>query len=136
MTTTHRKNATVLSLLRRLDELKTEQDALAAEREDIQSILISREDELDDQTFTDTDGWTYSATVVHADNPPKIDAEGLKEAIGTRLWNKITVAKIDNKALEAEVVRGTIDVATVAEHSTVTPKKPYVRLTVKSGERR
>ena len=134
--TTHRKNETALSLLRRLDELKAEQEALAAEREDIQSILISREDELSGQTYTDDDGWSYTATVVRADNPPKIDPEGLKEAIGTRLWNKITVAKIDTKALEAEVVRGAIDVATVADHSTVTAKKPYVRLTVKSGERR
>ena len=131
----HRKNEKVLSLLQRLDEVKTQQEALAAEREEIQSILIEREAELEDQTFTDEAGWSYSATVVHADNPPKIDPDGLREEVGPALWRAITVRKIDNKALEAEVVRGRIDVETVAKHSTVTAKKPYVRLTVKNGER-
>lgn len=71
-------------------------------------------------------GW--QATVVHGETVV-YDEPAILEAVQEPLRHLITDEKINRKKLEAEVLRGTIDAHLVAEHATVKPRKPFVRLT-------
>lgn len=60
---------------------------------------------------------------------PNIDAAGLKKALGARLYNKFTTAKLDTKKLEAAMNDGLVDTVVVAQYTSYVDRKPYLRIT-------
>lgn len=57
-----------------------------------------------------------------------LDEEGLKAALPTATWNKITRQVLDKELLEANIVTGKIDADLVASFTEEKPRKPYVRV--------
>lgn len=59
----------------------------------------------------------------------RFDEPGLKKALGARVWNKLTVAKLDKKKLEAAMANGDVDPVVVAAYAAEKESAPYIRLT-------
>lgn len=59
----------------------------------------------------------------------RYDERGLAKALGAPVWNKVTKKVLDKGKLEDAVDKGDIDLNVVAQYATVTPNKPYIRLT-------
>ena len=60
-----------------------------------------------------------------------VDEGALHEALTVGQWNRVTVRRLDKTKLEAEINRGSIDVAKVAGCTTTTPKSPYILVTTR-----
>ena len=59
----------------------------------------------------------------------KIDEEGLRKALGVKLWNKITVKKVDKAKLTTTIADGEISPELASGFLTVQKNKPYIRYT-------
>jgi len=77
-------------------------------------------------------GFRY--TLVQAERV-KINELGLKKALGARLFNKLTVAKVDQNKLKSAIAEGIVDPVVLEQHSEVVLNKPSIRITeVSDGE--
>ena len=57
----------------------------------------------------------------------KIDEEGLRKALGVKLWNKVTVKKVDKAKLTAIIADGEVSPELASGFLTVQKNKPYIR---------
>ena len=74
------------------------------------------------------------ATVVVSETT-SFDEPGLKKALGARLFNKFTTAKLDKKKLEAAMENNEVDKVVVSQYATIQQSQPFIRLsTVKDSE--
>lgn len=72
------------------------------------------------------EGFKY--TIVQAERT-KIHESSLRRAIGARLFNKLTVRKIDQKLVTEAVKTGQLDPVVLSMHSENVLNKPYIRIT-------
>jgi predicted amidohydrolase len=72
----------------------------------------------------------YQATVVR-NTGYTFNEAGLRKAVGARVYNKLTTAKLDSKKLEKAVEDGVIDPVLVAQYATEKKTDPFLRLTEK-----
>lgn len=56
-----------------------------------------------------------------------VDDAKLATSLGARLWNKVTVRKLDNKLLKSAIERGEISATTVAGCSEILDNKPFAK---------
>lgn len=81
-----------------------------------------------DSMELDLVGSTKKVTLVKSETV-KIDEEGLREALGEKMWDKITTRKLDNKKLESFVAVGDIDIEVLDTYSEIVPRTPYIKIT-------
>lgn len=117
----------VAVLVERLADAKSAQHAADAEVKAVQAALI---DMMNEDGITSASTEAHKAALVTA-TTIVIDEKKLKRVIGARLWNKVTVQKLDKKKLEAAVELGEVDMSDVAKSSDEVPKAPYIRITAK-----
>lgn len=113
----------------------TESDSLAADERcrKAKDALVALMDVKDLRSeAVSVDGSVYRATVVRSERT-KIDDEGLRKAIGSRSWNKLTTRKVDAKLLEKAVISGEVQEATVSRYVTITTASAYPRITKLAG---
>lgn len=77
---------------------------------------------------TNTEGELFRITVVSGEST-KVDADALRDRIGARAFNTLSVRKLDMTKVEKAVAAGKLDVGVLAEVTTVTPRTSYPRLT-------
>jgi hypothetical protein len=83
------------------------------------------------KTVTDTlDGHTFSATYTQR-TTTQINEEGLRKAMGARVFNKYTIRKLDRKALEKAMGDGVVDPTLVAQYVEQVPGKTFLTYRVK-----
>lgn len=92
--------------------------------EEIQSKLVEYAER--EQTKTIESG-TVRATVVCSERI-SYNERLLKKALGVKLWNTIKTEKVDASKLKTAMTQGAIDPVIVAQHSTITKSKPFLRL--------
>lgn len=59
----------------------------------------------------------------------KVNEEGLRKALGARVFNKYTVRKIDKNKLETGIATGEVDGVVVSQYCEIKSSKPYIRYT-------
>lgn len=121
--------------LKEFHEAKVKADGWEKTRKIIQSACVELFDGYEEDTVDlvyDEEG-VYKATCVKSETV-KIDEEALKERLGVDVWDQVTTSKLDMKKLESLVASGAIAAEVVADHSTIVPRTPYVKITtVKEG---
>ncbi len=116
--------------LKKLQEIKDQLAVLEAERKKLQEQLSEAMG--DDSVDFCVGEQKFKATCVRSETV-KIDEEALATALGKKVWEQITVRKLDNKLLEAKVALGEIPVELVSDHSTIVPRKPYIKTTAQKS---
>jgi hypothetical protein len=94
----------------------------AAEEELVEQL---REQHKKSVTLTEGDK-VQRATFVQTEST-KIDEEGLRKAVGVKIWNAITDRKVNKAKLLEQVGTGTLTEQQVAPFITVVPNKAYLR---------
>lgn len=77
------------------------------------------------------DGTEVLGTLIDDSSTVEIDWDALRQDIGDDTYERLLVKSPDRGLLEALVTTGEIDGALVAKHSTLKPRKPYVRYTAR-----
>jgi len=75
----------------------------------------------------------YKVTVVESERL-KIDEDHLIKAIGKRIYNKVSVRKVDKKLLETAIKNGEINPAAISGSVVISKSTPYLRVTPHTGE--
>lgn len=86
---------------------------------------------MDVKSFSyEAEGQKVKATLV---SPTKLvpNEAGLKKALGTKLWQKVSTRTLDIGKLEALMAAGEIDPSLVAQYFKDEPKGEYLRITVR-----
>lgn len=78
-------------------------------------------------------GEDWKVTVVAAEST-SVDADGLRQAMGAVAFRKVCKQRVDNKLLEKAIADGVVPAEVVAQHVTIKPNTPYVRVTRVTGE--
>ena len=78
----------------------------------------------------DYNGRYHRATIVRS-NTTTYDEEGLEAALAPKTWEKITYRVLDVKKLEDAVVDGDVPAELVEDVRTISPRKPYIKVTTK-----
>jgi hypothetical protein len=94
----------------------------AAEAELIESLRAAG-----DKSTSLTEGDKVQRATVVQTETTKIDEEGLRKALGVKLWNKVTVKKVDKAKLTAIIADGEISPELASGFLTVQKNKPYIR---------
>lgn len=117
----------------RLLEIKQKRAALDEEYSTLENEVIALMDKIGEKTATVSDeSGALTGTVVRG-STLQINEDGLRKALGAKLWAKVTKRVIDKKKLEAFTVTGEISPMVVAAHSEEKQSKPYVRLSNKQN---
>lgn len=115
--------------IERFREAKHNMEAAELDCADAQDQLIHVMG--DQKTSTTTvDGYRVTVTKVEA-VVLVTEEDPLKKRLGARLWDRVTVKKLDKSKLEDAIARGEVDPTVVAQCSKEVPRKPYVKLTEK-----
>ena len=75
------------------------------------------------------EGVSIRATLVERERVT-IDEPSLRKALGARLFNKLTVRKLDQGLLKQAIVDEQVDPVVVSQHSVITRDRAYVRLSM------
>ena len=120
---------TAEELLVILASIKSAEDALAKQRSDVQTRLIEAMDsELQKIVKTTTsDGRSLTGTLVRAERLV-YDEAGLEVHLGKKLWDAVTVRKLDKALLEAHVVTKAIREDVVASYTEIKQNAPFIKL--------
>ena len=102
------------------DHAKRELDA--AEQELIESLRAAG-----DKSTSLTEGDKVQRATVVQTETTKIDEEGLRKALGVKLWNKVTVRKVDKAKLTTIIADGEVSPELASGFLTVQKNKPYIR---------
>lgn len=78
-------------------------------------------------------GRDYKVTVVAAEST-RVDAEGLRKAMGAVAFRRVCKQRVDNKLLEKAIADGVVSAEVVSEHVTIQQNTPYARVTPVTGE--
>ena len=127
----------LIEKLKEFHESKVKSDGWDKTRKLRQSAcveLFENLPELEDTTeFDYGEGMeSYKATCVKSETI-KIDEEGLKEKLGSEIWEQVTTSKLDMKKLESLVATGAIASEVIADYSTIVPRTPYVKIGIKKS---
>ena len=115
--------------LTRFIEAKKAADHAKRELELAEEELIESLRAAGDKSTSLTEGdKVQRATVVQTEST-KIDEDGLRKAVGVKLWNKITVKKVDKAKLTETIADGEISPELASGFLTVQKNKPYIRYT-------
>lgn len=107
--------------------------AIKAKIDEQQAVLLEEMEALELTTLTvhsEIDDVDITGTRVQASSVV-IDETKLQKKVGASIWNKITRKQLDKKLLESAVQSGAVKETDLADASTVTPNKPFVKVTVK-----
>lgn len=110
-------------------ELTEAEERKAQARERLVGLLRARGKK---SVWAETPEGLRKVTVVTPERM-KVDAEGLRKAIGVRAFNKIAAYRVDNKKLE-KAIHSFLDLETVAPFVQVVPSTAYVRISEPEGE--
>jgi len=116
---------------------KRSRDDAVRRYQDAQEAFLAQLDGSDsdqDRHETDYNGIKITGSKVTS-STLDIDEEGLREELGEERWRAVSRRVLDRKLLEDAIVRDRIDASALANNSREVSKKPYVRLTIKEGER-
>jgi hypothetical protein len=94
-------------------------------------LRVLEEQELK-STTAEIGGVKYTTTSTQRTSTT-FNESGLKKALGARLYNKLTIAKLDKSKLTEAIQEGTVDPAVVAQHTEVVPGAVSIRLTKKAA---
>lgn len=83
-------------------------------------------------TSTEICGIKYTTTATQRTSY-SFDEAGLKKALGARVYNKFTIAKLDRTKLEEAVQAGAVDAGVVSQYATPTTSAQGIRLTKKAA---
>lgn len=119
-----RTEVAVEELLEQLAEAKAEQIAANEKVAAIQTRLLTYAQETESKTLS---GDRIKATVVTTERVA-YNEKTLKKALGVKLWNTIKKESVDSSKLKSQVSKGLIDPIVVAQNSTITKSKPYLRI--------
>jgi hypothetical protein len=121
------------SALTRLGNAKLVKDAAEIEYADAQDDLIK----LMGSAKTATGKFVFDgiiheikATIV-AGSRIVCDESALKKRLGVRMWDRVTMKKLDKAKLEEAIAQGEVDATIVAACSEEVPNKVYVKPTIK-----
>ena len=79
------------------------------------------------KTITLTEGdKVQRATYVQTEST-KIDEEGLRKAVGVKIWNKVTDRKVNKAKLVTVIGEGEVSQELASSFITVQKNKPYIR---------
>lgn len=104
------------------NKIAEQQDILLAEMEERELDKVEVENDVDGTHIT---GVRVQATKVD------IDETALKKRAGASVWAKITRRQLDKKLLESAIQSGLVREVDLADSSTVSKNKPFVKVTVK-----
>lgn len=62
------------------------------------------------------------------------DESGIKKALGARIYNKLTSAKLDRAKLQEAIESGTVDAGVVSQHTQTVQGATTLRLTKKAAD--
>ena len=117
------------SLLSTLASIKAAEDMLAKQKVEAQTRLIELLDGVGIKTYKTktSDGRSLTGTLVQAERLV-YDEPGLEAALGKKLWDAVTVRKLDKALLEAHVVTKAVDENVVAAYTEVKQNAPYIKM--------
>ena len=118
-------------MLVQLAKARKAEAAAIEEREAAQSVLVNAMKAKKRRTASvvlPEDRGTINGTLIEAQRIV-YDETKLKAKVGRTVWTKITKLVLDKEKLEAAVSLELVDPIILAECSTVTDNKPYVRVT-------
>lgn len=119
--------------LRRIATLRRREAEIKEKIKQHQQDLIAQleEQNAEQLVFHDEDnGVTITGTLVRS-STVNLDDEALKKKVGANIWRKISTLSLDRKKLEVALQAGDVSDVDVAASSTITPKAPFVKVTVK-----
>lgn len=115
-------------------QAEAEVEAAKARFDEINRAMVA--DLMDRGIKTEIDtavGREWRVTVV-APEGISFDEDALLKTLGKRAFARVANLKLDRKKLEAAVRDGSISAELVSEHSVLSRKSPYIRVTEYSGE--
>ena len=115
-------------MLDRLVAMKDEIAGLETARRDLEDQIIAVIGDNSPHTWM-CDGMRTKATVVR---PTVIEVDGdvLETLIPKKVWDSITTRRVETRLFDAQVRVGNISAVVADQVSTVTARRPYVRVTV------
>jgi len=113
--------------LTRFIDAKKAADHAKRELEAAEEELIDALRTAGDKSTSLTEGDKVQRATVVQTETTKIDEDGLRKAVGVKLWNKITVKKVDKAKLTTTIADGEISPELASGFLTVQKNKPYIR---------
>ena len=106
---------------------------LEGEIKTLQAEVISVLDQEEQKSFRyeTEDGRPVTMTRVQAEKM-HVKEKGLKKALGSKAWAKVTKRVLDEDKLMAAIQDEVIDITTVAKHTEYIPNRPFVRFNVRA----
>lgn len=116
-------------LLLTMAQRKAQMEAMASTQGQDQERLLTILSSFEQKTLaaTGSDGRKVKGTVIAAERIV-IDADRLKNEIGAKLWDKVSVRTLDKGLLEAHVKTKAVDENVVAACTEIKTNKPYVKI--------
>jgi hypothetical protein len=112
-----------------LEAAKRERERLDQHIADLQSAILTQLDGMGQKSMTvELEDRNIKVTKVQGVRVT-IDELSLKKRLGAKTWDQVSTRVLDKKKLEANIASGDVDPIAVAECTTETPNKPYVKLT-------
>lgn len=124
LTPTMRDILTITQKRALMDTLKGEVDALQ------ESVVRDMKKGRKRQIIVTDGGKKTTCTLVEGESV-RMDEDALAKKIGATTFNKLTKRVLDSSKLEEAVKTGTVDPVDIAAVSTITARKPFVKLTTK-----
>lgn len=118
--------AAVAAVQNAADEETAAAESLAKAKFALVELMRSRQ--LDSEVVEGVDGGLCRVTLVQGERAV-IDDDGLRSAIGTRAWSKLTTRKVNRDLLTTAMAKGQVDPAIVGRFVKINPVAPYAKIT-------
>lgn len=127
LTTSQIEESRPTTLAQELVLARQNRDQAAAEVTRLERELMQTLEQRQQKSLqTSVGGKTYRLTYARR-STVKVDEAGLKKAIGTRAWNKLTDRRFSNKKLELALDNDELDPMVVAPYLQEQISAPYLR---------
>lgn len=124
------EDAELTGALTECQEAEKELAAAEGRRAKARHALVALLDDRGEKTLIglDRDGQPVRATVVRGETT-KVDEIGLRNHIGLRAYNKLTVRKLDTDKVTKAIEANQLPVAVYAEYVTISPRAAWPKIT-------
>lgn len=122
------------AILRELNKARHAKDEADNQRKDLQGALIDALCGMNQKSIkaVSETGGTITGTLVES-STITYDADGLRKALGAKVFDALCTMTLDTKKLDEAVAKGEIDAVAVARFAFEQPRAPFIKVTEKDG---
>lgn len=122
------------AILRELNTARHNKYDAEAARKELQSALLDAMEGMGQKSIkaVTESGGTITGTVVES-STITYDSDGLRKALGAKVFDALCTMALDTKKLDEAVAKGEIDAMVVAKYADEQKRAPFIKVTEKDG---